>query len=70
MGRVSKFLEFPLSKEQEDRLVGHLDINKFRNNQAVNQTNTAKSLSFMIGPDNFIRKGMASGGGGCFCRAC
>ena len=36
MRRVSKFLESPLSMEQEDRLVEHLDIKNFRNNPAVN----------------------------------
>ena len=62
MRRVSKFLESPLSKEQEDRLVEHLNIKNFRNNPAVNPTDMAKSLSFMGGPGNFIRKGKVSGG--------
>ena len=62
MRRVSKFLESPLSMEQEDRLVEHLDIKNFRNNPAVNPTDIAKSLSFMSGPGNFIRKGKVSGG--------
>ena len=60
IARVSKFLEAPLTQDQVERLVEHLDIKNFRNNPAVNVTDVGKKLGMMTGPGNFIRKGQVS----------
>jgi len=59
--RVSQFLESPLTKEQVDSLVEHLDIKNMRNNKAINPTEELKSIGQMSGDGNFIRKGEVGG---------
>ena len=60
IARVSKFLEAPLTPEQVERLVEHLDIKNFRNNPAVNPTDLGKIVGFMTGSGNFVRSGKVS----------
>ena len=57
IARVSKFLDAPLTFEQVERLVAHLDIKNFRKNPAVNPTDLGKIVGFMTGSGNFVRSG-------------
>ena len=61
IARVSKFLDAPLTSEQVERLVDHLDIKNFRNNPAVNPTDLGKIIGFMSGSGNFVRSGKVGG---------
>ena len=58
--RVSQFLNRPLTNEQVDKLVEHLDIKNFRNNPAVNME-LGKSFGLMEETGHFIRKGHVGG---------
>ena len=60
IGKLSKFLDSPLSDHQDENLVEHLDIKNFRNNPAVNME-SAKGVGFMEKRGNFIRKGEVGG---------
>ena len=57
IARVSKFLDAPLTPQQVERLVDHLDIENFRKNPAVNPTDLGKIVGFMTGSGNFVRSG-------------
>jgi len=60
IGKVSKFLNKPLSDEQVETLQNHLDINNFRNNPAVNNEDL-KTMGLLEKEGSFIRKGEVGG---------
>ena len=57
---VSKFLGYSLHKIDVEKLIDHLDIKNFRNNQSVNKEQY-KDNSQMSKNGNFIRKGEVGG---------
>eukprot|EP00092_Neocalanus_flemingeri_P035044 GFUD01038132.1.p1 GENE.GFUD01038132.1~~GFUD01038132.1.p1 ORF type:complete len:350 (-),score=91.30 GFUD01038132.1:64-1113(-) len=60
IAKVSKLLDSPLTDDQVETLVEHLDIKNFRNNPAVNME-SAKMVGMMKKEGNFIRKGAVGG---------
>merc|ERR1711892_345448 len=58
--KASKFLDSPLTEDQIETLVDHLDIKNFRKNPAVNNE-IFKTLGFFEKEGNFIRKGVVGG---------
>ena len=58
--RVSQFLDSPLSHDQTDQLLNHLDFKNFKNNPAVNNE-VWKSFGLTCNEGNFIRKGEVGG---------
>ena len=60
MKRVSQFLSSPLSLEQTEQLLQHLEFKNFKNNPAVNNE-VWKSFGLTCNEGNFIRKGEVGG---------